>query len=427
MEAAGLIQTYRFGANTVSMARCLTAMDIRRFIGDSLSEKHLPDSRKALILIKPNLNNDLNALTGNSTDLRIMTILIECLKDRGYANIVVGDGHNVGVDRRGINVFRRLRVDTLCQRYGIRFLNLNRDESREVSIGNQRIRIARTALEADFFVNLPKIKTHAEAMVSLSLKNMIGCVVGQDKRKIHRSLAENIVRLNGILKPHIHIVDGLIAMEGNGPGDGHPVRLDLLVSGSDPFVTDLLCARLIGIDWKEIGALSIAKQKGLFEDRDLHEIGRVLPIYRRLKKPPPRHILTRVADLRALYPLKRLMRPITSLRLAAAAAYGLHIIQDVYDLTDDDNIKVIRNRDRCRDCSMCAEYCPMGIDIEKIGAIPASPECIQCLYCYFVCPEKAIRMEGSPGFLSRIVDRYADDIQRAVSDKPYNPCNMALS
>jgi uncharacterized protein (DUF362 family)/NAD-dependent dihydropyrimidine dehydrogenase PreA subunit len=356
----------------------------------------------------------LNALTGNSTDLRILVALIGCLKQRGYGNIVIGDGPNVGIDRRNINVFKRLRVDVLAQRLGVRCVNLNHDQSETVRISGQVVPIARTALEAEFFVNLPKIKTHAEAMVSLCLKNMIGCVVGQDKRQIHKGLQENIVKLNGVLKPHLHIVDGLIAMEGNGPGDGRPVRLDLLLSGDDPFLTDTLCARLIGIHWHEVVALRIAKDNGYLKDQYIQEIEGSVPVLRPLQRPPSRNILAKLADVRLLYPLKRLLRPLTSLPLATRVAYGLHIIQDVYDPMDDDVQHVVRRAELCRGCGLCEAYCPMGLEKGAIGTHPPSGECIQCLYCCFVCPTGAVRAEGRLGFLVKMADKYAGEIGSAV-------------
>jgi ferredoxin len=171
---------------------------------------------------------------------------------------------------------------------------------------------------------------------------------------------------------------------------------------------------LIGIDWKEIKVLAIAKEKGYLEEKHIHEITRTIPVLRHIEKPPSRHILARIADSRMLYPVKRLLRPITDLPLAIRIAYGLHMVQDVYDLTDDKIINVVRKTEWCRNCGICAEYCPMGIEEEKIGNIPRPPACIQCLYCYFVCPERAIQLEGSLGFLSRIIDRYANDIRRAI-------------
>ena len=74
----------------------------------------LPKDLSAHIVLKPNLNNDLVALSGNCTDLRVLSALIEGLQARGYTRFTIADGSNVGVDRRDIDTFKRLRVDALA-------------------------------------------------------------------------------------------------------------------------------------------------------------------------------------------------------------------------------------------------------------------------------------------------------------------------
>ena len=138
------------------------------------------------VVIKPNLNNDLHALTGNSTDLRVICALIEALLDDGRRDLVVADGPNVGVERRGIDVFRRLRVANLGNRYPVRLVDLNRDEGVFVELPDGRPRVARTWLEAPIRISVPTLKTHAEMGLSCAMKNHVGTVVAQDKRLVHR-------------------------------------------------------------------------------------------------------------------------------------------------------------------------------------------------------------------------------------------------
>jgi uncharacterized protein (DUF362 family)/ferredoxin len=413
-----VIQSYGFNADNIIIARPDGIKEIKDMLRSILSQKRslLPQSKEGIIVIKPNLNNDLNALMGNSTDLRILTIVIEWIKENGYKNIFVADGYNVGVNRRNINVCKRLRIDRLVKLFGIKFLNLNDDKFREVRLGNHKVKIAKTCIEADFFINLPKIKTHSEANMSLALKNMIGCVVGQEKRKIHRDLAGNIVRLNEILKPDLHIVDGLIIMEGNGPGDGSPRRLDLLIIGTNPFLIDLVCAKLVGFNWQEIKYLVVAKEKGYITDKDIKKVERDISTLAHIEKASSRGILAKFSDQRSLYWLKVLMRPITSLPLVTELAYKLNIVQDVYNLKDDEIENVSRNKASCDSCGKCAEYCPMGIETEKIGQIPPHSDCINCLYCFFVCPNKAIELKGKAGFLTRYIEKYEKKIRQVVGN-----------
>lgn len=413
-----MIQSHNFNEDNIIIARSRGIREIRDVIRGILSQKTslLPKSKDALILIKPNLNNDLNALTGNSTDLRILTTVIEWIKENGYKNIIVADGYNVGVDRRNINVSKRLRIDQLVKYYGIQFLNLNYDKFHNIEFANYKVKLSKTCFEADFFINLPKIKTHSEAILSSSLKNMIGCVVGQDKRKIHSNLAENIVHLNDVLRPDLHIVDGLIIMEGNGPGDGIPRRLDLLIVGTNPFLIDLVCARLIGFDWQEIKYLVIAKDKGYIADKDIIKVDQKIPVITCIEKPPPRNVLAKIADQKSLYWLKVLMRMLTSRSLVTKLAYKLKIVQDVYDFENDGIETISKNKTDCNFCGKCSEYCPMGIETERIGEIPPPGECISCLYCFFVCPKNALELNGKLGFLTRYMEKYGKKIHQAVGD-----------
>ena len=203
-------------------------------------------------------------------------------------------------------------------------------------------------------------------------------------------------------------------MEGNGPGDGIPRRLDLLISGTNPYIVDLVCARLVGIDWRKIGYLVVAKEKGHIADKDIEVVDRQIAVLAHLEEPPPRGILAKLSDLRSLYWLKVLMRPLTSIPSVKTLAYKLNIVQDVYDIEDDEVKCVSKNAAVCDFCGKCAEYCPMGIEIEKIAETPPQGECIHCLYCFFVCPTEAFGLKGKMGFLGRYIEKYAAEIRRTT-------------
>ena len=154
-----------------------------------------PTSKDAKILLKPNLNSNMNALTGNTTDLRILSILVQFFKELGYDNIIIGEGTNSGFYRNRIGVISRLRIDALARYYGIKVKDLNYAEPYEVLFDEGvSTHVARDCVEADLFINLPKLKTHFETGMSVCLKNLMGCLVGQEsKKKTHRNLATNIL------------------------------------------------------------------------------------------------------------------------------------------------------------------------------------------------------------------------------------------
>lgn len=405
----------RFSTGRFAFGAAWTAIEVRDAVGRLLElfADRLPGVPDARVVIKPNLNNDLPSLAGNSADLRVLEALLGALRDRGYRDLTVADGSNVGVERRGIDTFRRLRVDRVAARHGARLVDLNRDQGVIVPLdAGGRPMVARTVLDADFYLSLPKIKTHIEARLSCALKNQVGLCVAQDKRQMHLDLARNILALGRKVRPHLVLVDGLVGMEGNGPGDGDPVRIGQLAMSDDPFLNDLAVSRLVGVDWRDVPYLRLAREAGVFPDTLPEEIVSRLPVIRTLVPPPARGALARLADLRALSWLKKAARPITDRPEVLEFAWKHGVIQDVYVREDDGVVGLSREVSRCGTCTRCADFCPTALPLDQIGASPPSSDCVHCLYCWWVCPNEAISLEGPLGQLERQARRYKKIIER---------------
>jgi len=382
--------------------------DIKHAINEILDEQFLEFDLKtdAAILIKPNLNNDLSALTGNSADLRILAELIKILQERGYTNITIADGPNVGIYRKGIDVFTRLGVRRLAQHFGVALVDLNSSIFIEVEVRSGTVRVAQACLQADYLINVPKIKTHAEAGMSLAVKNLMGCVIGTDTRIMHLDLGANLVRLNEVLKPNLIIVDALIGMEGNGPGDGDPRRMDMILAGRDPFILDGVAARLVGLDKDNIPYLGIAQEKGYLEHKDLLRIERIEPRFI-LAPPPPRGLVTRLLEHPYLAKFRDLTRFIHGSEPARRLFYRLDIMQDVYESADAEIDALVLDRIICDECGQCLDICPTLLPITDEGFdFYASPDCLGCLYCVFICPCEAIKIDGELGYLKAHLNRY---------------------
>ncbi len=390
-----------------------TSAEVRKTVDELLDcfAASLPEP-DARILIKPNLNNDLVALVGNSTDLRVLAALMESLLNRGYRNLVLADGSNVGVHRRGIDTMKRLRVDRLAERYGVPLLDLNEDQGLPIVLhGGGRPQVARSVLDADFFITVPKVKTHAEAGLSCALKNQVGVCVGQFKRDMHRDLGRNILALNQAVLPDLVLVDGLIGMEGNGPGDGEPFRLGRLAMCDDPFLNDLAMCRVVGMPWKEVPYLVHAFDEGVLnglDETDVEELAQVHAIHR----APKRSRLAELSEARSLNWLKLAVRPVID-RVPGVirTAYRLGVVQDVYSLEDDGVAGVRRKHDDCGDCSLCEDFCPTWLSRDEIGIKTEAEDCVSCLYCWWVCPDEVIQLDGELGHLTRQVERYRDTVR----------------
>lgn len=381
-----------------------------------------PPSKGGQILLKPNLNSNMNALTGNTTDLRVLALLIEYFKARGYHHLIIGEGTNSLFYRHNISVISRLKVDELARHYGVDIVDLNYAPSIGIDFENGvKARVAKICSQVDLFINLPKLKTHFEVGMSVCLKNLMGCLVGQEsKKKTHKSLARNILHLNEKLKPHLHIVDGLIAMEGLGPTRGTPVNMGLIIVGVNPYLIDLVCAKLAMFDYKMVSTLKMAKELDLLTLEDIKYINSLnLDPYKKRFKPPKASLLARFIHhpKRQRYFLvirnTGFFNYLCSTKAMGKLLFLTGLRQDmvIEEELRCDSLSV--NEDKCTDCGKCREYCPIGLQIP--GDLQKDKNgCIYCLYCYVICPESAIEFKGKLGFMAEQLRQY-DGIVRRIA------------
>jgi uncharacterized protein (DUF362 family) len=213
------------------------------------------------VLIKPNYLNSEHPSTGITTDGRVIEGIVKFLRERKTKNIVIGEGSGFADT---FEAFKVAGVDDVAERWGVKLIDLNKDEFVEVNPPNplslKRVRVAKTALESTI-ISVPKLKTHRIATVTLSLKNMMGALAS--KGSMHRgSLSENIVDLASVLRPSLSVVDGIIAGEGH-ESSGNPVEMNLVIAGTDPVAVDSVGAAVMGISPTQVKHLLLAQKKGL--------------------------------------------------------------------------------------------------------------------------------------------------------------------
>lgn len=375
-----------------------------------------PDDRAAPILVKPNLNANMNALTGNTTDLRLLTALLGWLRDAGYANVVVGEGTNSGFYRNRIGVIARLRVDRAAAAFGYVAVDLNEAPGRPVAFENGvTALVAAPVMDAALVINLPKLKTHFEAGMSVCLKNLMGCLVGQEnKKKTHQSLAANIVKLNEAVRPGLHIVDALVAMEGLGPTRGTPLRCDTLVFGENPYLIDLACARLAGFPAALVRPLAEARRRGLATpamDAFLDGLS-LSPLAGRPFAPPKAGRLATFihSPKRQKYFLAvrntALFRWLAGTDWFGALLFKTGLRQDVFCREEMRLDRLTCDRQACDGCGVCRDFCPAGLDPVAVADAGGDADCLGCLYCFLTCPEKAFVFHGEQGFLAEQLRQY---------------------
>jgi len=124
----------------------------------------------------------------------------------------------------------------------------------EKGIQNKKFTIAKGVLDSDVIISLPKLKTHALEKMTGCIKNQFGCIPGFLKGEYHVKVPDSkdfgrmLVDLNNFVKPALYIMDGIMAMEGNGPRGGNPTPMNIILMSSDPIALDATVCRLVDIN-----------------------------------------------------------------------------------------------------------------------------------------------------------------------------------
>ncbi|KJR40234.1 iron-sulfur binding protein [Candidatus Magnetoovum chiemensis] len=395
-----------------------TVEDIKHSIDKMLSQEYaslLPSDKAASILIKPNLNSNMNALTGNTTDLRLIAAVVESLKSLGFNSITIGEGTNSGFYRSGISVISRLRIAELAKYYNIAVKDLNYSDTVDIEFENGvKAQAARECLESAFLINMPKLKTHFEAGMSVCLKNLMGCLAGQtNKKKTHQSLSANILNISKVIKPNLHIVDAIISMEGLGPTRGTPVTTGMIFVGTDPLLIDLACAKFASFDYEKARTLKLAKDKGLIDSSYYEFVGK-LEFPRKFNFAPPKagpiasfiHSPKRQKYFLAVRNTA-LFNYLCSTKIVGKALFLTGLRQDVF-IDEDMELKSLTiNKTKCVKCGKCAQFCPVSLNLpDALSNNDKEKRCIECMYCFCICPNNAVEYEGRLGFMEEQLRQY---------------------
>jgi uncharacterized protein (DUF362 family) len=214
------------------------------------------------VVIKPNLCNAKNPHGMVITDFRILEAVIRLIqKKTDRITVVESDNISDTADNRATKSGLLDKLDEL----GVDFMNLTGDDHEIHDVAGKKLRLPRTVLDAEYFVNLPKIKTEGHVSVTLSIKNLFGVLQRRKKSALHKKLNEILPHLAKVVRHDLIVVDGLVAMEGNGPLIGTPREMGVVVAGRSPVSVDALCSRLMCFDPTEIPYIAKAHEIGLGE------------------------------------------------------------------------------------------------------------------------------------------------------------------
>ncbi|MEM7826779.1 MAG: DUF362 domain-containing protein [Candidatus Aenigmatarchaeota archaeon] len=244
-----------------------------------------PKIEKRKIVIKPNLTTNLNPPV--TTDVNCVRAILKCLQNFN-GEIIIAEGSG-GCDT--LKAFNALGYEELCEEFGIRLIDLNREERVEIE-NHSALRLKSMLypkiLLDSYLISVPVPKEHSSAIITNSLKNMfgvylskkylakysglrkIGVIVarsifarGWSKADLHVfGVHESIYDLNLYKKPDLTICDARIGQKGNEiDGVACKPPLNRIIGAFDPVACDSYVSKIFGYDWKEIKYLRYCHEK----------------------------------------------------------------------------------------------------------------------------------------------------------------------
>ena len=333
-------------------------------------EKMVPPGSKVFVKIN-HLSPPSPAEKGIVTHPVFVQAVLDLLKKIG-ADITVGDDIEAGSgDGFQVSGFRQM-----CQKAGVRLINLREAGFVETACNGhllEKVYLSTTALDADVIINLAKLKTHSLVVLTGGVKNMYGTIPIGLRRKYHGEYVKSedfslmLTDLFSAVRPQLTIMDGVVAMEGEGPAGGKLRRAGVILASEDTVALDAVATKIIGLNPMDIHTTRYCHERGLgVGDLDNIEVvgERVGNVIVRDFKPP-----------------------------AAASAAIVGMVPRFLSrfLLDQLSIRPEVVEQNCTACAECENTCPVAaISVSGETAEINRGICIQCMCCHEVCRYDAI-------------------------------------
>ncbi len=334
------------------------------------------------VLLKPNLLSAKPPEAAVTTHPEIIRAIAMEVLDAG-ARPYLGDSPAVG---SLASILKKSGIGQVVDELGIEVVPFKTPKPFSLPEGGvyRSLDLAAEAMEYDAIINLPKFKTHGQLVLTLAVKNLFGTVVGAAKISWHLKagkdlrMADLLLDINRVVIPVLNVLDGVVAMEGNGPGGaGDPRQMGLLAASPSALAMDQVAASLVGVDSDRYPLLHRARERGM-EGSETHQVS----------------ILGLSRDEAAV---KEFVLPAGTTRVDFAlpdfVSGPLKRSLTTYPVLDPEI---------CTTCELCARVCPVNaIRLYENGGGDVDRDlCISCFCCQEMCPDGAIR--PVPGRLLRL-------------------------
>jgi uncharacterized protein (DUF362 family) len=218
--------------------------------------------RDSLVVLKPNLCTAVpDKAASSNTDPAIAEAVCEVLLTRTKRVIM---GESDGLRQKAQEAFAASGYVEIGRRLGVELVNFSESAWRPVRCEPAGdVELPALLLDADVFITLPVLKTHALTYFTGAIKNQWGCLPQYNRILLHKHLDPLLATLHRVFNPRLAVMDGIIAMEGRGPANGKPRRLDVILASSDSVALDATAMRLIGLDPARSTHVVLTAQAGL--------------------------------------------------------------------------------------------------------------------------------------------------------------------
>ena len=335
------------------------------------------------VLLKPNLMGDYNTYFSVTTNPAVAQAAAQWLFEHGVKDVLLADSPSGSVCR-----MPGFRYDSFYESAGYAYLaelgvRLNADAGwRAVPAPDgcvlKEYNILNAVADADYVINLPKLKTHNKTVISFGVKNLFGCVPDIQKPAFHArypriaDFANMLVELAMTVRPDLTLIDGIEILEHNGPVAGEKRHLGLLFAAKDVFSQDAFLAELLGVDEEKTELLRIARTKGLVR--------------------PAQTVSGTFTGDEAIPPLK-LADVFTARTTTERVSSLLHMAADKAEQLLLAQTPRMQPK-ACVRCMRCLRSCPVGAISDSDGSLHIDTQkCIGCLCCTEVCTHRAIRIK----------------------------------
>ncbi|MBN2718693.1 MAG: DUF362 domain-containing protein [Deltaproteobacteria bacterium] len=356
-------------ANVASAMTALLAPlgGMRAFIGESET-----------VVVKPNLLAPRAVERATNTHPEIVRETARQLHACGTAKVLVTDSSGIGT---AVQVARRMGLHSEGPMEIV-----NPDEAESISSpggGMWKLRLSKLMLSHPV-INVAKAKTHGQMIVTAAVKNMFGGVLGLEKAQWHYRIGKDpmafgrlIVHIHQTLAPRLNILDGVIGMEGNGPGSGTPRQLGFLMASENAHALDYVLCRIWKLNPDHVYTIRAAREQGLLPaDDEIEIIG---------------------PDIKSLHPSPDWQM---ASHASVAKLFGPAWLTPVLERLLQSTPRV--HPSKCTMCLECVHHCAANAMDASSGQIEIDmKKCISCFCCQEMCPHSAITVQT--GFLAQLL------------------------